>query len=211
MAVRIGLFGGSFNPIHCGHLIAARSVAEALALERVIFLPSAHPPHKEAGGLLDASHRAAMVRLAVEGETRFAFDDYDLRDTGPTYTLDTVRHFAESLGSETSLSWLIGGDTLVELATWHEISTLVDACRIVTAVRPGWEAPDLTVLRSALTERQIDRLRDDVIQTPRIDVSATDVRSRIAGGRPVRYLLPDAVVAYIEAHDLYRTRGSGAT
>ena len=203
MAVRIGLFGGSFDPVHCGHLIAARSVAEALSLERVIFLPSARPPHKEAGGLLDASHRAAMVRLAIEGEPLFAFDDYDLRETGPTYTLDAVSHFADSLGSETWLCWLIGGDTLVELGTWHEISRLVGACRIVTAVRPGWEAPDLTVLRSALTERQIEQLRDDVVQTPRIDVSATDIRARIARGLSVRYLVPDAVCAYIESHGLY--------
>lgn len=204
MAVRMGLFGGSFNPIHCGHLIAARSVAEALSLDRVIFLPSVHPPHKQAGGLLDASHRAAMVRLAIEGEPLFTFDDYDLRETGPTYTLDTVSHFAGSLGSETWLCWLIGGDTLIELATWHEISSLVDLCRIVTAVRPGWETPDLTVLRSALTERQIEQLRDDVVQTPRIDVSATDIRDRIARGLSVRYLVPDSVRVYIESQRLYR-------
>lgn len=209
MSQRIGLFGGSFNPIHCGHLIAARSVAEALDLNRVIFLPSAHPPHKETADLLDASHRAAMVQLAIAGEGLFACDDFDLQRAGPTYTLDTVDHFAAALGSEVSLFWLIGGDTLIELATWHEIARLVDACPIVTAVRPGWEAPDLSVLRSVLTEGQIDRLKKSVVQTPRIDVSASDVRRRVAGGRSVRYLVPDSVLAYMSDHGLYQSENLG--
>lgn len=208
MASRIGLFGGSFNPVHCGHLIAARSAAEALAWERVIFLPSGHPPHKDTGGLLEASHRSAMVRLAIKDEPLFEFDDFDLRESGPTYTLDAVTHFADALGSGTSLSWLIGSDTLIELASWHRISTLVEVCRIVTAVRPGWEAPDLTLLRSVLSERQIDGLRDNIVETPRIDISSTDIRDRIAGGLSVRCLVPDAVRAYIDDHRLYQGSGS---
>ena len=204
MADRIGLYGGSFDPVHIGHLIIARSVAEALELRRVIFLPSAHPPHKDATRLLDGSHRARMVKLAIDGEPLFAFSDYDLAHTGPTYTTDTVAHFKELLGTAVELHWIIGADSLAELGTWHRVGTLVDDCRIVTAARPGWERPDWSALGNALTDRQIERLRGDALETSPIDISATDIRRRVRNGQSIRYLVPEAVRTYIEKRRLYR-------
>ncbi len=200
---RTGLFGGSFNPVHCGHLIVARAVAEQLDLARVVFLPSGVPPHKRPAELLDSRHRAQMVRLAIAGEPGFEFSEFDLGRGGPTYTFDTVAQFADQLGAEAELHWIIGADSFPELASWHRISELVNACRIITAARPGWEAPDLSRLRAILTEAQIARLVSGILSTPRIDISSTDIRERIANGRSIRYLVPEGVSRYIEDHRLY--------
>lgn len=205
MPERVGLYGGSFDPIHVGHLIIARSVAEALSLSRVIFLPSGHPPHKEAEGLLDAGRRAEMVRLAIDGETLFSFSDHDLGRSGPSYTIETVNHFARALGGDVILHWIIGADSLGELVSWRRIAELVDACRIVTAARPGWDDVDVGGLEAKLSESQIERLRGGIVNTPRIDISATDIRKRIRERRSIRYLVPDSVLAYIEENELYRS------
>lgn len=204
MAKGIGLYGGSFDPIHIGHLIVAQSVAERLGLKQVIFLPSAHPPHKTASDLVDGSHRAAMVRCAIEGEPLFAFSDFDLTQGGPTYTVDTIAHFREELGSVIELHWIIGADSLAELTTWHRVGALLDSCRIVTASRPECGTANFEALRPTLSDRQIERLSRDILDTPGIDISATDVRRRIRNGDSIRYLVPDAVRTYIEKYGLYR-------
>ena len=204
MAQRIGLYGGSFNPIHNGHLIVARAVAEQVSLERVMLLPSVRPPHKGDRQLLDARHRAEMVRLAITGETLFEFSDYDLTRDGPSYTIDTVMRFREVLGPQVELHWIIGADSLSELTTWHRVRDLVEACRIVTAARPGWDAIDWTPLRTILSDAQVAALQAGVLPTPRIDISSTDIRRRVREGRSIRYLVPDLVRSYIETNDLYR-------
>jgi len=203
MAIRVGLYGGTFDPIHVGHLIAARAARERLGLDRLIVIPSAHPPHKPVADLTDASHRVAMAKLAVEGESDFEVSDCEVRRTGPSYTIDTVGEFRRRFGPEADLIWLIGADTLGELAGWHRLEDLVEACRIVTLARPGWESPDVEPLRSRLSAAQIDRLCNDRIDTPRIDVSATDIRRRLAEGKSVRWFVPEAVRQYIVGEGLY--------
>jgi nicotinate-nucleotide adenylyltransferase len=207
MAERVGLYGGSFNPIHHGHLIIARRVAEKLNLARVIFLPSATPPHKEGESLIEPCHRAEMVRLAIAGEPLFDFSDYDLNRTGPSYTLETIAHFKQTLPAETELFWIIGADWLMTLDTWYKAVELVDACTIVTAARPGWERPDLSALSTKLNDAQIAKLREYILDTPRIDISATDLRARVAAGQSIRYLVPESVRTYIEMFRLYRDVG----
>ena len=204
MATRVGLYGGSFNPIHNGHLIVVRAVAELLTLDRVILLPSARPPHKGDRKLLDAEHRAAMVKLAIIEEPLFELSDFDLTRDGPSYTIDTVTHFRESLGPQAELHWIIGADSLSELTAWHRVHDLVDACRIITAARPGWDAIDWSPLRAILTDAQVAALQGGVLSTPQIDISSTDIRRRVREGRSIRYLVPDPVRSYIETNDLYR-------
>ena len=204
MAHRVGLYGGSFNPIHVGHLIVARSVAEQLALERVEFLCSAAPPHKRQVDLITAEHRAAMVRLAIEGEPRFAANDIDLVRPGPTYTIETVRRW-RSAHPDAEPVWIIGGDSLAELPTWRDAGQLVDECRIVTATRPLDRDIDWTPIEQSLGRQRADRLREGMLATPVIDVSATDIRRRVAGGRSIRYLVPNSVADYIERHGLYQS------
>lgn len=202
--MRIALYGGSFDPIHHGHLIAARGAVESLSLDRLIFLPTAHPPHKGVDVGLDPAHRGEMVRLAIEGESAFSLDDHDLKRPGPTYTIDTVEHFKRALGEGVVLHWLIGADSLLDLTTWRRAGDLVDGCELVTLARPGWDTSQIDRLAEVLNERQIERLRRNILETALIEISATDVRARIRAGRSVRYLLPDVVRCYIEEHGLYR-------
>jgi nicotinate-nucleotide adenylyltransferase len=204
MGETTALFGGSFDPIHLGHLIIARSVAEQLELDRVILLPAMTPPHKEAAVLTAPAHREAMVRLAIEGEPGFDVSDYDLTRTGPAYTVQTVAHFRRQLAPEAVLCWIIGGDSLAELHTWYHVRDLADQCRIVTAVRPGWEKPDLDPLRALLGTARMDQLESDILPTPRIDISSTEIRARVRTGRSIRYLVPEPVHGYIATHGLYR-------
>ena len=204
LLMRIGLFGGSFNPIHHGHLIVAQAVAERIGLDRVIVLPSNQPPHKPVRHLLEAVHRVEMVRIAIEGEPLFELSDFDVTRHGPTYTIDTIAHFRNQFGSEVELCWIIGADSLAELATWHRVEELVDTCRIVTAVRPGCTNVDWQPLATLLTDEQIARLRADIVPTPMIDISSTNLRERVRRGQSIRYLVPDAVRQYINQHGLYR-------
>ena len=201
---KVALLGGTFNPIHNGHLIIARSVAEHLGLSRVVLIPSANPPHKTAHDLADAGDRLEMVRLAITGDAGFEASDVEIRRSGPSYTILTVEAHRRELGADAEIYWIIGGDTLPELHTWYRVGELVDLCRIVTAARPGFETPELSALSTTLTAEQTKRLRDGVLPTPRIDISATDIRRRVGKGRSIRYLVPDAVADYITQQGLYQ-------
>ena len=204
MAVRIGLFGGSFDPIHFGHLIAARAIKEQLNLAEVLFLPSKRPPHKEGKELTPAHHRAALVRLAIEGEAGFSFDDFDLIREGPCYTIDAVIHFRKQL-APAEIFWFIGADSLMELPTWHRAPELMKMCAIVTAARPGQDKVDWDKLKDSLGVESAEMLRKGYLETPMIDISSTDIRRRVAAGRSIRFLAPEAVRQYIESHNLYRS------
>lgn len=202
--VRILLFGGSFDPIHHGHLLAARAAAERLDIRRVVLIPSATPPHKQNKQLAPAAERLTMCRLAVAGDPLFEVDDWELRQSGPNYTLNTVAHFASLHPPPAQLFWLIGADSLNELETWRRVGDLAELCTLVTAARPGAAAPDLSRLSSLVRPAALARIAAHVLETPRMDISATEIRSRIAAGRSIRYLAPEAVIAHIERSGLYR-------
>lgn len=203
MPDRIALFGGSFDPIHHGHLIAARAVRERLDLDQVIFLPSGTPPHKPDHPLAAPEHRLAMLKLAIAGEPGFEFSDYDLNRGGPSYTLETVTHFREILPDGVELFWIVGGDSLRALHTWYKPDQIASLCRIVTAARPGFEPGDLFELRSLLEPDHFKQVLADVLETPRIEISATDIRRRAAAGQSIRFLVPDTVADYIRQRNLY--------
>lgn len=203
MTSRLGLFGGSFDPIHFGHLISARAVAEHFELPRVFIIPAARPPHKLNDKLTQVENRLAMARLAVEGDPLFEVSDVETLRPGPSYTIDTVGYFRGRLGPAVELFWIIGADTLPDLVLWHRVADLLAAVRIVAAARPGWRTPDLSALRAKVGPAVVDRLVADCCVTPEIDISATDIRHRIQSRRSVRYLMPERVVSYIETHGLY--------
>ncbi len=203
MGAPVGLFGGTFNPVHIGHLIVARAVFEHLKLERMVLIPSANPPHKGPEGVVDAEDRLAMLRLAVADERGFDVSSCEIERPGPSYTIDTIITFRQELGDRAELHWLIGADSLSELASWHRVDELVGMCRIVTAARPGWESPDLSALIERVGEREVRRLREGILPTPKIDISASEIRRRVRGGRSVRWLLPGAVAQYIDRRGLY--------
>ncbi len=203
---RIGLFGGSFNPIHFGHLIPAQAAAEQLGLDKLIFVPSAVPPHKAAAaGLASAEHRLEMVRRAIADVPLFDVSDIELKRPGPSYTIDTIAAFRGEYGLDVMLHWLIGADSLADLPAWHRAGELVDACRIVTLARPGWTIDAaIARLRDRLSEEQIARLAAGVLSTPLIEISATAIRHRVAAGKSIRFLLPGVVRHYIQQNGLYR-------
>lgn len=198
------LFGGSFDPVHCGHLIVSRAAAELLSVERIILIPSAQPPHKERARLTAPEHRVAMCRAAVAGDPLFEVSDWEVRQPGPNYTLLTVNQFRAALGAETPLYWLLGGDSLRDLHTWYRVAELADACTLVTAGRPGHAPPDWAELGRHLRAEQLARLRAHVLATPQVEIAATQVRQRVAAGLSVRYLVPEPVRDYISAQRLYR-------
>ena len=201
---KILLFGGSFDPIHNGHLIVSRWAAERLGIERVILIPSMIPPHKQGKELTPAETRTELCRLATRGERGFEVCDWETKQSGPSFTLLTVKHFGETEPAGTELFWLIGRDSLIELPTWYHIGELASLCTLVTAGRPGWERPGRETFAGCLSDKQIDVLEAHYLDSPLIEISATEIRDRVRGGLSVRHLVPDAVAEAIEVHGLYR-------
>ncbi len=202
MKQRIALYGGSFDPIHNGHLIIARDLAEKLDITRVLLLPSRTPPHKLEQNLTSPEHRVKMIQLAIAGEALFEIGDHDLTCSGPSYTVNTVARFRELYPQDTELLWIVGADSLLELHTWYQVDKLVNSCRIVTAARPGSEVNDLPNLRPLVPATAITQLLNDVVSTPHIDISSTDIRQRLSQGKSIRFLVPDKVADYIAGQDI---------
>lgn len=190
-------FGGSFNPIHYGHLIGARAVAEAAGFDRVVLIPSALPPHKlQSGDVAPAEHRVEMCRRAVAGVPLFEVSEVEQARGGPSYTIDTVRSFRQQ--GWTHIVWLIGADMVASLPDWHQPQDLLREVEWVIMARYG-STMDWQKLPEAYR-----RLEGNVVEAPLIDISASGIRRRIADGRSARFLTPDAVCDYIAAHRLYR-------
>ncbi len=208
MKERIGIFGGSFNPVHLGHLVAAQDALEHMGLARVIFLPAAQPPHKHGIPLAPAADRLAMIRLAIAGDARFEVSDDELNRGGVSYTVDTLRRFRERL-PDAQLYFLIGGDSLLELHTWREIEQVLQLAEIVTVGRPGVALDRLNASTLRLPDPWPARLAANLVAGHRIDISSTDIRNRISKHQTIRYLVPDAVERYILDQKLYHTMEIG--
>jgi nicotinate-nucleotide adenylyltransferase len=190
-------FGGSFNPVHHGHLICARAVAEAKGFDQVVLIPSALPPHKlHATELAGPEHRLAMCRLAVAGDPAFDVSDLELTRPGPSYTIDTALELRRRGWDR--IAWLIGADMVPILPKWHRPDELLREVDLVVMARPGWS------LDWSALPQPYQRLADQVVEAPLIDISATMIRRRVAAGRPIRYLAPHPVIDYIDAQGLYR-------
>ncbi len=201
---RVLLFGGSFDPIHHGHLIVCRDAAEKLDAERVVIIPSAAPPHKQRAALAGAAARLELCRLAVRDDPLFEVSDWEMRQPGLSYTLHTVRHFRESGAPDGKLYWLIGLDSLHELSTWYRVDELASLCTLVTAGRPGLPWPSRDALAKFMSTEQLDELEAHFLDGPLIDISATDIRARVRAGRSIRYQVPEPVREAIESGGLYR-------
>ena len=188
--MNLGIFGGSFNPIHLGHLLLAETAREQLALDRVVFIPASVPPHKGAKGLLPGAVRLKLVQLATRDHPHFAVSDIELQRSGPSYTIDTVK-LLKTQAPEAKLFLLIGEDMLtVKWASWAQLKRM---CTIVAARRPT---------------RTKARKESGVVwlEMPRVEISSSDIRARARAGRSLRYLVPPAVGRYITQHHLYRSR-----
>lgn len=192
-------FGGSFNPIHVGHLICARQVAERSGFDSVVLIPSSQPPHKPAAvNLAPTEHRLRMCQLAIAGCDGFGVDDLETRRTGPSYTIDTARELVRR--GQKRVSWLIGADMLRNLPTWREPEALLREVEFVVIARPGWSFDWETM------PEPFRKLRERVVEAPLIDIRATEIRSRVAAGLPIDFLTPEPVVRHIRESGLYRNR-----
>jgi nicotinate-nucleotide adenylyltransferase len=187
--VKVGILGGTFDPIHLGHLRAAENAREELGLGRVAFVPAAVPPHR-AAPVCSGRDRFAMVALATAGRAAFFASDAELERSGPSYTVDTLRAWQQERPGD-DLVLLLGSDAYAELRSWREAEAVLGLCRIAVVARPG-EAADVAVQ---------DALR---VGGPGLPVSSSEIRRRVREGRSVRYLVPDAVADYIEKRGLYR-------
>lgn len=203
---KVGIFGGTFNPIHCGHLMISEFIREECGLEEIIFVPTGNPPHKTVQ--VDAKMRNDMVRIAVRDNPYFCVSDIETNREGNSYTIDTIEQLQQSDCRE--MYFLIGLDTLFELKTWKNIECLAKKIHFIVALRPGY-------MNSDAIEQEISQLQDlwkvdiQVISTPLYEISSTELRARIAEDKSVRYLLPDEVMAYIEEKGLYRKESHGCT
>ena len=202
MSKRIGMIGGSFDPLHCGHLVIAQDALENLGLSEVVFVPAAIPPHKRHLRQADARHRLEMARLAVEPDGRFSVSDLEIRRGGVSYTVDTVRALKQS---RPDADWVlvVGSDTLVDLHNWYKIDELLDLCEVATFLRPGESEMEGMAGKVQVAERHKKSLLGNIAATHLIGISSTEIRRRVAEGRSIRYLVPPEVERYILKHALY--------
>lgn len=198
---RLGVLGGTFDPPHYGHLILAEVAHDQLDLDRVIWVPAADPPHKEGQPITPARHRLAMLDIALSANSQFVISRVDMDRPGPHYTVDLL-DVLRSENPAAQLFFLMGGDSLRDLPSWHEPSRLVEKCTLAVMPRPGYDY-NLDEL-----QQQVPGLSEHVVflEAPQIDLSATDIGKRVQAGRTIRYLVPPGVEDYIEAHGLYRAR-----
>jgi nicotinate-nucleotide adenylyltransferase len=203
VAGSLGILGGTFDPIHLGHLAVAEEVRDALRLEQVLFVPSRLPVHKPGRAVSPAEDRAAMVALAIEGNPAFSLSRLEVDRDGPSYAVDTLEALAEaarSEGREPDLTFILSAEAYAGLPAWHRPARVVELCRLAVVPRAGAAPADPAAIARLVSGA--DR-RTVLLDGPVLDISASAIRERVAAGRSIRYLVPDAVVAYIGDHGLY--------
>src|SRR5882672_1365831 len=213
--MRIGIFGGTFNPIHCGHLRSAEDVRDAFSLDHVYFVPAARPPHKSGEALAPAEHRLRMVELAVADNPCFAASSIELERSGPSYSIDTIRYFLSTL-RPAALAFIVGIDAFRELSSWKEYETIPALCDMIVTSRPGEENPAVThllpvALKDAFwydSSTQMFRHVSGHFLTLHpingLSIASSTIRAMIHQRRSIRYLVPSAVEMYIDCHHLYQ-------
>ena len=200
----LGVFGGTFDPIHVAHLAVAQEAAESAGLERVVFIPAGEPPHKPGLVATPPEQRLAMVELAIAGNPRFAVDRREIDRAGPSYTVDTLEALhAEAVAADRTpdVRLILSAEAFIELMTWHEPRRVVELALVIVAPRDGYPAAGPEFLARHLPDLAD---RATFLDAPRMRLSASELRRRAASGRSLRYLVPDAVAAYIGDHGLYR-------
>ncbi|MEZ5504240.1 MAG: nicotinate-nucleotide adenylyltransferase [Halioglobus sp.] len=208
----VGVFGGTFDPVHYGHLRSALELVERLRLAQLRLMPSARPPHRDPPRC-SAEHRVAMVELAVSGEPRLVCDARELQRPGQSYTIDSLAALRDELGTQAGLCMVVGCDAVREISSWHRWRELLDWAHIVVIARPGWSLPGTGAVAKWLLDNRIHHpgaLRERpaggilVEELRPLAISSTEIRDMLAAGRSARYLLPQSVLDYIQSHHLYQ-------
>lgn len=198
--MKLGIMGGTFDPVHYGHLVAAEGVRFEYRLEKVIFVPAGRPPHKPNYRISDPEHRLALTRLAVASNPFFEVSDLEIKRPGLSYTYDTIREMHRVYVPE-EIFFITGADAVLEILSWHRFGDLLEMCRFIAVTRPGYDLNNLTGKLSELPAHLIDRIVP--VEVPALTISSSDIRRRVREGRPIKYLLPESVEAHILERHLY--------
>ena len=202
---KIALFGGTFDPIHLGHTAVAADAAKMIGAEKTIFVPAKRSPLKGFFPKAGDSDRLKMISLAIDHNKNFQVSEYELQRPEPSYTLETVRKFQGDYGDDTLIYWLIGADSIDELQLWYGITDLIDECNLSTMFRAGCEPPNFAKFEDIWGPDRVKKLKRNVIQASLVDISSTEIRSRLAAGENVTDMLHPDVADYICKHDLYKS------
>lgn len=199
---RIGIMGGTFDPIHYGHLFIAECSRYKFNLESVLFIPAGEPVHKRRTDIVDPVHRLEMTRLAVQSNPFFALSDIEIKRGGPTYTVDTLEYLHQANGGTAEFFFITGADAIIEILTWKDVTRVFELCNFIAVTRSGYSLENMNDVISGL-DRGFQR-KIHIHETSGIMVSSTEIRQSVAKGEPVRYLLPEKVEEYILANALYK-------
>ncbi len=196
---RVGIFGGTFDPIHMGHLIVAETIMDEFHLDKVVFIPAAVPPHKLDKQISPAKHRYMMTMLATCSNPRFQVSDMEMRRQGPSYSRDTLAQLIEEHGRDTEFYFIVGADSVENLHTWNRIDELLTMCHFIGASRPGC-MPDMEKIA-----QRFGPLAEKIhcLETPELEISSTEIRHRVGQKRTIRYIVPETVEQYIYKEKLY--------
>ena len=202
---KIGIMGGTFNPVHHGHLVTAQEALDQFSLDEVIFIPTGDPPHKIEDLLAHAEDRYLMTVIATSSNSSFFVYRIEIDRKGKSYTIDTVKELRKLLGSNSELYFITGADAILEILTWKNTREIVTLAKFIAATRPGYDLSKIKELKTTLfdSEDEADR-RIFIMEIPALAISSTDIRQRIKIGRPVNYLVPEGVNNYILKHGLYK-------
>ena len=203
MAMRLGLFGGTFDPVHYGHLLLAECAREQCGLDQVWFLPTAVPPHKQGRQPTSAEPRVEMLELAIAGHQQFSVSRHEVDRGGVNYTVDTLTHFRQQ-DPDGELLFLMGADMFHDLPNWRESARVIELALPVVVRRAGEPPLDFARLTDVATPERIEAIRAHQVEMPLVGFSSTEIRRRVAEGQSIRYHTPRAVQKYIETHGLYR-------
>ena len=199
---RLGVIGGTFDPVHFGHLGIAEEARGQFALETVVFVPAASPPHKGGKTFASAEDRLEMVKLAISGNPHFIASDIEMRRGGPSYTIDTLDEISR-MDAEARIYFIVGADSLAELHQWHRAKELVARYDFIIVGRPGDEGPTKKALAATFGREAAEKLWRGFLQEKPYNISATEIRARVAAGKSIRYLVPHEVERYILRRGLY--------
>lgn len=197
----LGIIGGTFDPIHYGHLLAAEWAGEVFELDKIIFIPAARPPHKDPASVINGDHRYRMVELAIKDNPAFTASPLELERRGYSYTVDTIRHYLEA-DPQLDIRFILGVDALQLIYTWKEVGQLIKLCRFIVVTRPGYQLDRCDPVFATVPAELWDRI--ELLSIPGLEISSSEIRKRVAAGQSVRYLLPPGVADYIKKNDLYR-------
>ncbi len=202
---KIGIMGGTFNPIHHGHLVTAQEALDQFKLDRVIFIPTGDPPHKIGERLAGAEDRYLMTVIATSYNSDFFVSRIEIDRKGKSYTIDTVRGLGEIYGKDSGLYFVTGADAILEILTWKKASEIVTLCRFIAATRPGHDLSRLEGLKKKLfSSKEEASKKIFIMEIPALAISSTDIRKRLKQGRSIDYLVPEGVSNYILKHGLYK-------